>query len=73
MILAAVSSLILIIPLSTMTLDDGMLTRVYRPKIALERNLPMLDDDSDDRRDLTSTISVEEEERSTVTIFATRT
>lgn len=71
MIRAANSSLI--IPWSTMTSldDDGMVMRVYRPKIALERNLPMLLDDDDSGR--SSVILVEEAERSTMTIFATRT
>jgi len=67
MILAAVSLLIT----SSTLVAGGIVMRVYRPKVALERNLPMLEDS--DRRDLSSTIFVEEEERSTTTIFATTT
>jgi len=51
---------------------EGIVIGVYRPKAALERNLPML---VEDRRDLssTSTILMEEEERTAATIFATMT
>ena len=67
MILAAIS---LLIPPSTLMVFEveGIVIRVYRPKTALERNLPML---VEDRRDLSSTILMEEEERTATTIFAT--
>ena len=69
MILAAIS---LLIPPSTLMVFEveGIVIRVYRPKTALERNLPML---VEDRRDLSSTILMEEEERTATTIFATMT
>ena len=69
MILAAIS---LLIPPSTLMVFEveGIVIRVYRPKAALERNLPML---VEDRRDLSSTILMEEEERTAATIFATMT
>lgn len=69
MILAAIS---LLIPPSTLMVVEveGIAIRVYRPKAALERNLPML---VEDRRELSSTILMEEEERTATTIFATMT
>jgi len=67
MILAAIS---LLIPPSTLMVVEGIVIGVYRPKAALERNLPML---VEDRRDLSSTILMEEEERTAATIFATMT
>ena len=67
MILAAIS---LLIPPSTLMVVEGIVIGVYRPKTALERNLPML---VEDRRDLSSTILMEEGERTAATIFATMT